>query len=202
MSGLGIDQQKSELRTKAQAKRRDQPDKDNLSRRIVGAFMALPEYALADTVLFYVDVRDEVRTRSDLPIALESGKTIVVPWCNPNGELELFRLTSMQQLEVGMYDILEPSPEIRTDPDHQVHAREVDLIMVPGVCFDFHGARIGHGKGYYDKLLARTRPDALRIAVAFECQMFEHIPTDAHDALMDTIVTEERIYQRPTDAIR
>lgn len=202
MPGSDPDLKKTELRTRAQAKRREQPDKDNLSRRIVGAFMALPEYALADTVLFYVDVRDEVRTRTDLPLALESGKTIVVPWCNTDGELELFRLTSMQQLEVGMYQILEPRPELRTYPDHQIHARQVDLIMVPGVCFDYRGARIGHGKGYYDKLLSRTRSDAPRIALAFECQMFEQIPTDPHDELMDTIVTEERIYQRPAEVTR
>ncbi len=159
--------------------------------------MALPEYAVADCVLFYVDVRHEVRTRTDLQLALDSGKTIVVPWCNADGELELFRLTSMQQLKVGKYQILEPCVALRTDPENRVDARQVDLVMVPGVGFDYHGARIGHGKGYYDKLLARTRPDAPRIGLAFECQMFEHIPTDAHDQLMDTIVTEERIYQRP-----
>lgn len=202
MAGPGIDQQKSELRAKAQAKRRDQPQKDELSRRIVGAFMALPEYAVADTVLFYVDVRNEVRTRVDLQLALNCGKAIVVPWCNPDGELELFRMTDMEQLEVGMYGILEPRADLKTHAEHRVHAREVDLIMVPGVCFDYRGARIGHGKGYYDRLLANTRPDAPRIAVAFECQIFEHIPTDAHDQFVDTIVTEERIYQRPADATR
>lgn len=202
MAGNGIDPQKSEIRAKALAKRRDQPEKDELSRRIVGAFMSLPEYAVADTILFYVDVRSEVRTRIDLQLALESGKTIVVPWCSADSKLELFRLTHIKQLKIGMYGILEPSAELRTAPEHRVHAREIDLVMVPGVCFDYRGARIGHGKGYYDRLLATIRPDTPRIALAFECQMFEHIPTDAHDQLMDTIITEERIYQRPADVTR
>ena len=195
MAGSDIQQQKSAFRSQAAGNRRDQPDKEELSRRIVGAFMSLPEFALADTVLFYVDVRDEVRTQTDLQLALDCSKTIVVPWCNEAGELELFCLTSMDQLETGKYKIPEPNRELRTRPEHQIDVKALDLLMVPGVCFDYHGVRIGHGKGYYDKLLARARPDAARIAMAFECQVFERIPTAEHDELMDTIVTEQRIYQ-------
>ncbi|HAD61517.1 MAG TPA: 5-formyltetrahydrofolate cyclo-ligase, partial [Planctomycetaceae bacterium] len=63
---------KNALRKEAHANRKAQENKDELSRRIVNAFMALPEYAAAETVMFYVDVRAEVRTRFDLPTALES----------------------------------------------------------------------------------------------------------------------------------
>ena len=48
--------------------------------------------------------------------------------------------------------------------------------MVPGVAFDRRGGRMGHGKGYYDKLLQHARPDAPLVALAFECQMFPEIP--------------------------
>jgi hypothetical protein len=95
--------------------------------------MALPEYAQASTVMFYIDVRSEVRTRHDLELALQSGKTIIVPWCNDDGELELFRLASMDELEVGMYKILEPRKELRSLPEKQVNVEELDLIMVPRV---------------------------------------------------------------------
>ena len=77
-----IRERKDSLRKQAHASRNAQENKDELSRRIVGAFMSLPEYALAETVMFYIDVRSEVRTRHDLALALTSGKTIVVPWCN------------------------------------------------------------------------------------------------------------------------
>lgn len=195
MTQMDVQDLKNQLRKTAHANRNEQPDKDELSRRIVGAFMALPEYATASTVLFYVDVRSEVRTRMDLEAALNSDKSIVVPWCNAEGELELFRLSSMDHLELGMYRILEPREDLRHLPEYQVNVEELDLIMVPGVGFDARGARMGHGKGYYDKLLEHARPDTPLIALAFECQMFEEIPVAGHDVFMDKIVTEECIYE-------
>jgi 5-formyltetrahydrofolate cyclo-ligase len=190
-----IREQKDALRKQAHANRNAQEDKDELSRRIVGAFMSLPEYATAQTVMFYIDVRSEVRTRHDLQLALESGKTIVVPWCNAAGELELFRLSSMEELELGMYRILEPKQELRGLPEKQVDVAELDLIMVPGVAFDRRGGRMGHGKGYYDKLLQHARPDTPLVALAFECQLFEEIPVAGHDIFMDRIITELQVYQ-------
>ncbi|MEY2724954.1 MAG: hypothetical protein RLZZ458_821, partial [Planctomycetota bacterium] len=126
-----IRERKDAMRKQAHANRNAQENKDELSRRIVGAFMSLPEYATAETVMFYIDVRSEVRTRNDLQLALESGKQVVVPWCNAAGELELFRLSSMDELELGMYRILEPKQELRGLPEKQVDVLELDLIMVP-----------------------------------------------------------------------
>lgn len=195
MSTDSIRERKDALRKQAHANRNAQENKDELSRRIVGAFMSLPEYAEADTVMFYIDVRSEVRTRNDLELALKSGKTIIVPWCNADGELELFRLSSMDELELGMYRILEPKVELRGLPEKQVDVQELDLIMVPGVAFDRRGARMGHGKGYYDKLLQHARPNTPLVALAFECQLFEEIPVAEHDIFMDRIITEDHVYQ-------
>jgi len=189
-----IRERKDALRKQAHANRNAQENKDDLSRRIVGAFMSLPEYATAETVMFYIDVRSEVRTRNDLELALQSGKTIVVPWCNPDGELELFRLASMEELEIGMYRILEPREVLRQLPEKQVNVESLDLIMVPGVAFDRRGARMGHGKGYYDKLLEHARLDTPLVALAFECQLFEEIPVAGHDIFMDRIITEDHVY--------
>src|SRR5581483_4394025 len=144
---LSVQEVKRRLREQAHANRNAQPDKDVLSRHICARFVALPEYAAARTVLWYVDVRSEVRTRHDLPAALAQGKKIVVPWCNAHGELELFHLEDMAELAVGMYKILEPRAELRTLPAKQVAPEALDLVMVPGVAFDRRGGRLGHGKG-------------------------------------------------------
>jgi len=194
-SETAIRERKDALRKQAHANRNAQENKDELSRRIVGAFMSLPEYATAETVMFYIDVRSEVRTRHDLEQALQSGKTIVVPWCNADGELELFRLDSMDELEIGMYKILEPRAELRGLAEKQVNVELLDLIMVPGVGFDRRGARTGHGKGYYDKLLQHARSNTPLIALAFECQLFDEIPVADHDIFMDKIITEDHIYE-------
>jgi 5-formyltetrahydrofolate cyclo-ligase len=100
----------------------------------------------------------------------------------------------MDELAIGMYKILEPKSALRLHPNKQVQATELDLIMVPGVAFDRTGARMGHGKGYYDKLLQHARLDAPLAALAFECQLFPEIPTAPHDIFMDMIITERAIY--------
>lgn len=184
---------KKDLRERAHAARNAQPDKDELSQRIVDTFMAQPEYSRAGTVLFYVDVRAEVRTRQHFPTALASGKKVVIPYC-VDGELQLFHLESMDELELGMYRILEPKPELRTVAAKHVDVEELDLVMVPGVAFDRRGARSGHGKGYYDKLLEHARLDTPLVALAFECQMFDEVPTQEHDIFMDKVITEVAVY--------
>ena len=189
-----LQERKNQLREQAHANRNAQPDKDEISQRICATFAALPEYAAAKTVLFYVDVRSEVRTRHYLSTALTHGKKIVVPWCNDQGELELFHLESVDELTIGMYRILEPRPELRSPPAKQITPQELDLVMVPGVAFDRTGARMGHGKGYYDKLLQHARHDAPLVALAFECQLFPEIPTAPHDIFMDKIITEKAVY--------
>jgi len=191
---MSIRERKDALRKQAHANRNAQENKDDLSRRIVGAFMSLPEYAVAETVMFYIDVRSEVRTRHDLELALQSGKTIVIPWCNAEGELELFRLDAMDELEVGMYKILEPRTELRSLAEKQVNVESLDLIMVPGVGFDRRGGRMGHGKGYYDKLLQHARKNTPLVALAFECQVFDEIPVADHDIFMDKLITEDHVY--------
>jgi len=185
---------KKTIREEAHARRNAQENKDELSKHIVEQFMGLPEYTKAKTVLFYVDVRGEVRTRQSLPAALSSGKTIVIPWCTETVELALFRLERMEELAIGMYKILEPRPELRLLPEKQVDPKTLDLVMVPGVAFDRRGARMGHGKGYYDKLLENARPETPLVALAFECQLFPEIPIATHDVFMNKIITEKAIY--------
>lgn len=187
-------QLKTRLREEAHARRREQADKDQLSRQIMARFFALPEYASADAVMLYLDVRAEVRTRHDLATALGSGKKIIVPWCREDGHLELFHLESVSELSVGMYKILEPKPELRSLDEKRFAVQDLDLIMVPGVAFDRRGARMGHGKGYYDKLLEHARQDTPLVALAFECQLFAEIPVQPHDVFMDKIVTESAVY--------
>ena len=193
-SVLGGAELKSKIRKIAFANRKAQENKKELSQTIMATFMAQEEYKSASTVMFYVDVRAEVRTRHDLPSALASGKKVVVPWCNDEGELELYHLESMDELEIGMYKILEPKQELRRLPHKQVSVKELDVIMVPGVGFDSKGGRTGMGKGYYDKCLQHARPDASLTAVCFDCQMFDEIPVQEHDIFMDKVITETTVY--------
>lgn len=197
MNDPAVDPQakKAAIREQARKNRIAQKEKDSVSRQIVSAFLALPEYQAAKTVLFYVDAGSEVRTRHQLPDALAGGKRVVVPWCVvETNELELFLLEDMGELVEGAYKILEPKPELRLLPNKRVAPEDLDLVMVPGTAFDPRGGRMGQGKGYYDRLLARARPDAPLVGIAFECQVFPEIPVAPHDVFMDAVLTEAKRY--------
>ena len=195
MSDVPTDPQsrKAVIREQARKNRVAQKNKDEISRAICGKFMALPAYLAAKTVMWYVDAGSEVRTRHTLPEALTHGKRVVVPWCVvETNQLELFLLEDMSELVEGAYKILEPKTELRDLPAKRVQPEELDLVMVPGTAFDPRGGRMGQGKGYYDRLLSRARPDAPLVALAFDCQIFDEIPVAAHDVFMDLVLTESR----------
>ena len=65
-------------------------------------------------------------------------------------------------------------------------------MFLPGAAFSKTGARIGYGKGYYDRYLERIFCEE-RIALCYELQIVESIPVDEHDIPVTTIVTEEKI---------
>lgn len=192
-------ERKARLRRQAYDARNAQQMKDAVSREIVDRFRALPEYAAAGTVLWYLDVRSEVRTRHQVGDALACGKRIVVPYCTVDehaaNKLGLWHLTGMDELVEGKWKILEPPPERWGDPGKQVRPEELDLVMVPGVGFGRDGARLGNGQGYYDRLLHQVRPDAPLIALAYECQVFPDLPVGPHDIYMDKVITELATYE-------
>lgn len=88
----------------------------------------------------------------------------------------------------GAYGIWEPAPTLRT-----VSADQLSVLIVPGVAFTNSGIRLGYGGGYYDRLLARPDVRALRIGVSFACQLAEELPYEAHDKVMDYILTEQGV---------
>lgn len=183
---------KAAIRRLALDRRAAQMDKDALSRRIGETLLALPEFAAAAAVAIYLDARTEVRTRHALPMLLASGKRIVVPWCDED-ELRLFALESPDELASGSFSILEPLPELRQQTTRQVAPVEIDLFVIPGVAFDRSGTRLGHGRGYFDRLLARVRYDATLVGLAFECQLFDNLPSETHDIRMHRIITENGV---------
>lgn len=192
-------ERKAKMRRQAYDARNAQENKDELSRIIVEKFINLPEYAAAGTVMWYLDVRSEVRTRHMIGDAVNSDKRIVVPYCTVDekgdNKLGLWHLESMDELVVGKWKILEPPKDRWGEPGKEVDPKELDLIMVPGVGFDRRGGRMGNGQGYYDRLLENARPDTPLIALCFESQMFPEILVGPHDIFMDKVITEKAIYE-------
>ena len=73
--------------------------------------------------------------------------------------------------------------------DWPYHLIGPQWLLVPGLGFDFSGARLGRGRGYYDRYLEDK--DLLTIGIAWSEQVIEKIPMEQHDCYMDFIITEE-----------
>lgn len=190
---------KAALRRAAYDARNAQADKDRASEAAIAKLVELPEYKSAQTVLWYLDCRSELRTRHAIPAGLVSGKQVVVPYCTVDdagaNKLGLWRLERIDELVVGKWNILEPPRERWGEPGRECQPQEIDLVIVPGVAFSRDGARMGNGQGYYDRLLGRVRPDCPLIALCYECQLFDNLVVDTHDIYMDKVVTERAVYQ-------
>lgn len=186
------------MRRAAYDARNTQKHKDRVSEIAVATLVQLPEYQAANTALWYLDCRSELRTRHALPDALASGKKIVVPYCTVDdfgaNKLGLWWLESLDELVVGKWNILEPPRERWGEPGKEFQPEQLDIVIVPGVAFSRAGGRMGNGQGYYDRLLNRVRPDCALVGLCYECQLFDDLIVGPHDVFMDKIVTEKAKY--------
>lgn len=189
---------KDRQRRKAYDARNRQVDKDAMSRIICEQFVAHPAYQQAKTVLWYIHCRSEVRTQAALLSELETDKQVVIPYCTKDqqggNKLGLWRLEDFAELVPGTWGILEPPKQRWGELGKEVAPEQLDCIIVPGVAFDRNGGRLGNGAGYYDRLLKSVRIDATLIGVCFESQLVEQVAMDAHDVVMDRVMTEKTIY--------
>ena len=112
-----------------------------------------------------------------------------------DGELELFHLEAMDELEVGMYGILEPREDLRTREDKHVAPQDLDLDYGAGRRFR-RSRRPHRSRQGLLRQTAGARPSGRPlVALAFECQMFDEIPMQAHDVFMDRVITEAAVYE-------
>lgn len=158
------------------------------SKKIMDKLFSLNEFRKAKIVMFYVDAKNEVQTRAAITKALATGKWVVVPKTLKGHGLEAVEIKSLNELKPGFFGIMEPEQNIGINP------QEIDLVVVPGVAFDKHCARIGYGGGYYDHFLPKLKPEAKKVAVAFDIQVLDEIDPEPHDVKMDLVITENHIY--------
>jgi 5-formyltetrahydrofolate cyclo-ligase len=100
-------------------------------------------------------------------------------------QLILHRLPEFPAFIPGPFGIREPSPEWPGQP-----ANSVDLFLCPGLAFDPLGHRLGRGRGFYDRLLATARPDAVLAGVAFAARVVPEVPALDHDIRMHWLACE------------
>ena len=180
---------KGELRTALLDRLRQQKE-DARRRRSEAIWRKVPRltaFRRAATVCCYVALPYEVQTRRMITEMLKRGKRVVVPVARPRTKrLWLSEVRDPDHdLAPGAFGVPEPVPAAR----RPVPVRELDLVFVPGLAFDRRGHRLGHGVGYFDRFLARLPRSTTTVGLAFKFQLFDRLPTAAHDHAVQTVLT-------------
>ncbi|MDO8465096.1 MAG: 5-formyltetrahydrofolate cyclo-ligase [Gallionella sp.] len=160
------------------------------SAAISQRLLLLPEYLQAGTVLGYMNFGAEFASELWAGQVLAEGKRLVLPRVNHHtNRLDLYLVDDLEnQLAAGLWGIREPITE---RCERLCRLNEVEFVLLPGVAFARDGARLGYGKGFYDRLLAQMTHRPALVAAAFALQIVEQIPQEATDIKVEWIITEQ-----------
>lgn len=177
---------KKELRSQIRQKKRAMTPEEieRASLRLAEQFRNSELYRNADTIYGYLPYNQEVRTVGMLQQALKDGKKVAVPKVFGD-DMKFIYITEFENgIAKGYCGIPEPIA------DGPVAEERHALVLMPGLCFDPQGHRIGYGGGFYDKFLARE-PEHPTIALCYAFQMCPHLETDTYDIPVDQVLWAE-----------
>ena len=175
--------EKARLRTTAMLRRAE------AARTVRGAADAIAAHArslpAAAIVSGYLPIRDEIDPRP-LMAALAPGTRIALPRIDPDG-MRFLVMGPGDTMRAGRFGLTEPASGEEVVPD---------LLLVPLLGFTREGARLGYGKGHYDRYLA-AHPGRATVGLAYAAQEFDTLPVEPHDQPLAAILTEAELIEIP-----
>ena len=157
--------------------------KAKLDSDIIERLMRTYQYKNAETVLCYVSTPIEVNTHLLIEKALESGKKVAVPKCRPETTaMDFYLINGFDDLEKGTFGVLEP-----IESKCELYQGGKSICIVPGLCFDHAGYRLGYGKGYYDRFL--TNYSQTKIGICYNDCVQQRLFHGRFDVPVDLLIT-------------
>ena len=153
-------------------------------------FLCLPQVTRSNTVMLYLGMGCEVDTRLILDQLYRQGRRLVLPRCLPGRHME-GRHYHPDRLMRHRYGMWEPD-----DSCPVVDKREIEVILVPALCYDHDCFRMGRGGGYYDRYLADY--SGFTVGLCRDVMLQEQIPRDEWDIAVDLVLTQTRKMERKT----
>lgn len=173
---------KVSLRREIREKKRAMTEHDIClrSEKLAELFAASPAYRDAKTIYGYLPYNQEVRTVPMLEQALRDGKRVAVPKVYDE-TMRFIYLDDLSAVAKGYSGIPEPVADgpVADDP--------TALVLMPGLAFTLAGDRMGYGGGFYDRFLA-DEPDHPTLALCYDFQIVESLPTEDFDIPVDTVL--------------
>lgn len=189
MRPIDIRNYKQDLRAKCRVVREnmDKTQKAALDKSIAENVRRLKEYRPSNTLLVYISTPIEVDTIRIIENAWADGKKVAVPRCIPETrDMEFHYIENLECLSPGAFSVLEPDENLPIVTDFSGC-----LMIVPGMQFDMNGYRIGYGKGYYDRYMARFTGKSAGICYSGELRPFMY--HGRYDQPVNIIVTDKKI---------
>jgi 5-formyltetrahydrofolate cyclo-ligase len=179
---------KEEIR-KQIAKKRDKIEQEfiKLSSEIIqDKVISLKEYIHSECIYIYMSFGKEVDTKEIILHALENKKRVAIPKI-VDKKMQFYYIKDFGQTKLGYFGIQEP---ITND----IAKEDVPFMIMPGAAFDYSKHRIGYGKGFYDQYLNKEENKNIKkVAIAFDFQILDEIPSEKEDVSPDMIITEKQI---------
>ena len=151
---------------------------------LIAQFLQHEKVKAANTILLYYGVGTEIHTEPLITALLEQGKTVCLPKCLPDHAMQAQHIRSLEDLEPDKYGI--PAPKAYCPV---VMREDLDLILVPGLCFDSRGNRLGQGGGYYDRYLEDH--EGVTIGLCREDFFQVNLPREPLDVWVRYVLTED-----------
>ena len=181
---------KAQLRTQIRKQLADLPDelRKQEDTALFSAFLSLPEVKQANTVFLFCGTPAEPDTARLFAPLLKQGKRIGLPRMRPGRQMDVHCYCPDRSLIRHPFGILEPD---ETCPI--LSPEEIDLVLVPALCYDRKGFRLGMGGGYYDRWLGSC--SGVTVGLCRQALLQNTLPTEAHDHPVHVVIT-------PTEIIR
>ncbi len=192
MPGIDLREYKKNLREKRKRRRMAMlpEQKSTMDSRIARRVVSLHQYDNAHTVMIYASTPIEVDTFEIIKRAFEDGKRVALPRCiKGTRNMEFHYIQSLDDLECGTFNVLEPKPELETVTDFNGA-----IMIVPALGLDSFGYRLGYGGGYYDRYLARD--DFVTVGICYADDYMYRMFHGRYDCPLGLIVTD-RFVRRP-----
>ena len=155
-------------------------------RALFQRFLALPQVQEADMIFAFWGIRGkEPDTERLIARLTERGKAVCLPRMLPDHRMEVRRYVPGVPLVEAGFGILEPDPARCSLVDRSA----IDLVLVPALCYDRRGYRLGFGGGYYDRWLAEFR--GRTVGLCRNAVLQELVPTEPYDSRVDLLLTED-----------
>lgn len=186
---INIKNEKDILRSEILNRRNEINDieKESKNLNIFNRLMQLNEIKYARNICTYVSKKGEADTITIIKKLISMSKAVYVPKSDiKSSHMSFYRISSLSELILGAFSVLEP---VSTAEEYVDYSKS-DVCIVPGLCFDKEGFRLGYGKGYYDRFLKNFQ--GVKIGICFEEFISEALPKYETDMAVDIIISENR----------